>query len=83
MGYRAGMRRVLLLSTTIAIAAAWSCGGTKEWVIPRSGEGACMCSAVCACAGIGRDEESEKERARCFDACDCDVCPGETPPASS
>jgi hypothetical protein len=78
------MRRILLvLATTVAIAAASSCGGKREWVIPRSGEGACMCSAVCACTGMKRDDESEKERVRCWDACDCDVCVGEPPPASS
>jgi hypothetical protein len=67
-----------LLAFVVSVSA-WSCGGKKEWVIPKSGEGACMCSAVCACEGINRDAESAKERSRCADACDCDPCPGEAP----
>ncbi|MEJ7730396.1 MAG: hypothetical protein WKG00_14400 [Polyangiaceae bacterium] len=73
---RAGAWALVALVVSVS---AWSCGGKREWVIPRSGEGACMCSAVCACEGINRDAESAKERTRCADACDCDACPGEAP----
>lgn len=67
-----------LLGLVISVSA-WSCGGRKEWVIPSSGGGACMCTTVCACDGIGREDESAKERARCAEACDCPPCPGEAP----
>jgi hypothetical protein len=73
------MREALMLALFLVVPAGWSCGAKQEWVIPRSGEAACMCTAVCACEGMAPSEESENERKRCWDACDCAPCPSGKP----
>jgi hypothetical protein len=67
------MRRALAI--LIVLASAWSCG-RPEWVIPRSGGSACMCSMVCSC-NASSSPESQEERERCRDACSCEPCAGE------
>jgi len=67
--------RIGLTVAALAVMATWSCGPKPEWVTPKSGEPACMCSAVCQCQGMTPTDESEAERKRCWDACDCATCP--------
>jgi hypothetical protein len=68
------MRKVLAI--LVVLASASHCG-RPEWVIPRNGGSACMCSMVCSCS-VSKSEESQAERDRCKDACDCERCAGET-----
>jgi hypothetical protein len=69
------MRRgALAVFVVVLVGSAWSCA-KPEWVIPKSGESACMCKAVCECQGMSPSEESQAERKRCSDACGCEPCP--------
>ena len=74
---KGGVRRTLLVLAVLA-ASAFSCG-KPEWVIPKSGEAACMCNIICACSGMSRTGDAQKELDRCGDACGCEPCPGDAP----
>jgi hypothetical protein len=67
------MRKALAI--LVVLASASHCG-RPEWVIPRNGGSACMCSMVCSCS-VSKSAESQAERDRCKDACDCEPCAGE------
>jgi hypothetical protein len=71
------VRRAILVLVILA-GSALSCG-KPEWVVPHSGEAACMCNIICACNGMSRGEDAMKERDRCGDACGCEPCPGDAP----